>query len=547
MTLVWIYFVGTILVFINKSSEINNHKVIFFKLFYGYAALMSISMIIGFFNILHTYYVILLFAVILLISIYFSIAKNLIKFSIYRYEILIYIALLLLIVVYCGRDPGVWDDTSYHLPYSKHYIENHGISAKESLRYPYFPQNMNILMAIGMMFGGVKGAQLLANIPIFILSVGMIEVSKIIFKDCFIGIFSIACLFLLEPVKNYLGYALVDFGLALFCFGLLSIMMLGGKKDIVAAGILAGLCAGIKPQGLLWGGINGLILFIKSKSAYRFFIFLLIFIVVALPWYTRSYMATGDPIHPLLSKYFGYYLWSESDLLRHNSFLDTYGAKKNILNIFNSILIAKCGIFLLAVFPIWLIKSDLKFIYIVFIIYILIWFYTGQVDRYLAPIYGIGSIISAYFLCSIFKPFIIKKYLTLLTYTLTLFIIIFYIFSANFQAKEDIYGYQIISKANSLNEKKILQLGFENLIFFYEGEAIGDWFGNYRYENFAKYDNDKYSLIDASQIKSKMQEIDVKVILVNGKKFQYDIEEYKKLFQITKIDESSILILIPNH
>ena len=52
---------------------------------------------------------------------------------------------------------GLWDDTMYHLPLVRHYLEQAGFACAETLRFPLFPQNMDVLFGLGFLLYGKIG------------------------------------------------------------------------------------------------------------------------------------------------------------------------------------------------------------------------------------------------------------------------------------------------------------------------------------------------------------------------------------------------------
>ena len=76
------------------------------------------------------------------------------------------------------------DDTMYHLPLARSLVEHHAIVVEQYLRFPLFPQNADLLMALGLQLGDVRLAQFLANICFFVIACGLVgcswEITKLI-------------------------------------------------------------------------------------------------------------------------------------------------------------------------------------------------------------------------------------------------------------------------------------------------------------------------------------------------------------------------------
>jgi len=200
--------------------------------------------------------------------------------------------IFLLAVAVSLHPPGHWDDTMYQLPLARHYVEQQAIALQEYLRFPLFPQNLNLLFALGIMvgdalpagFGGVWSdaaaytdaasatagatatasastgaqaalwrfgapevfAQVFATLPLFVMALGLWGASQRYLGSGIPGLLAGLSLFMIGPVKSTLGFAYIDNGLALFCWA-----------TALAVAVMAEPVAGsIRPHspdgGLLW-------------------------------------------------------------------------------------------------------------------------------------------------------------------------------------------------------------------------------------------------------------------------------------------------------
>ena len=118
---------------------------------------------------------------------------------------------------------------------------------------------------------------------------------------------------------------------------------------------------------------------------------LLLFLICGGYWYLRSYIVSGDPIHPLGGEYFGYWLWDKydldamyGDLLRRNELPPWYliTAAVSIFFLRSSSVIFK-GIFWVAIYA------------------VVLWWSFNGVERYLMPAYPFLCLLSAYSLMHI--------------------------------------------------------------------------------------------------------------------------------------------------
>src|SRR5690606_36499268 len=156
--------------------------------------------------------------------------------------------------------PGHFDDTMYQLPLARHYLEHQRIALHEYLRFPLFPQNINLLFVLGLMLDGVLLAQGFASLPLFIIAVGLVGASIWMLGTSTVGIFAGALLFIIGPIKRTLGFAYVDNGLAMFCWAAtLAFLLFDNERQqrktalcwAALAGLMAGAAAGSKYFGVV--------------------------------------------------------------------------------------------------------------------------------------------------------------------------------------------------------------------------------------------------------------------------------------------------------
>ncbi|MBV8633391.1 MAG: hypothetical protein JO002_02785, partial [Burkholderiaceae bacterium] len=175
------------------------------------------------------------------------------------------------------RSPGFWDDTMYHLPLARAYLQAHGLVLVPFLRFPLFPQYMDLMLTLGLMLGGAGGdflAQGLATLPLFIVSLGLVGVAAAITSAYWPGFAAVVLLFTLGPIRDALGYAYVDNGLLLFCWSALVALTLSidagrASKSALSwaalAGFFAGVAAGTKYFGVPLAGLAGLWFFLLTR------------------------------------------------------------------------------------------------------------------------------------------------------------------------------------------------------------------------------------------------------------------------------------------
>jgi hypothetical protein len=487
-------------------------------------------------------------------------------------EFLAILILFLIVVSKAFRAPGQWDDTMYHLPLARFYVEHQGIALNEYIRFPLFPQNMELLFALGLMMGGDVLAQGMATLPLFIISIGLIGTGVWLLDSIIPGYLSVLLLFRIGPIQSTLGYADIDNGLALFCFGAILALALWISTDqrskgwIIIAGMLMGGAVGSKYFGGVLTFFLGVYLIAiqrdwRSTSTYAISV-----IVFGSWWYLRSLYISGDPFHPIGGNIFGHFLWNAQDLLGLKYNAATYGVSANLLNLWPALVKAEVPLWSLAFLSLLFFKkekSNLRLMQIVFVSYFFFWFFVTQENRYLAPIYAVGSFLSIFLLYRIginqiilrlihrkawlHKPFISNAFCLVV---LTPICITSYQQALDRIAHWDESlkerpGYILLQGANKLIPifgPKLVQVGFENGIYFYRGIAIGDWFGPARYSKMITCQDSYKKLVSPPTMIMLMKGFNSRMLVVNTKRFTIDVESYQKYFNICQKAEDGLLL-----
>ena len=240
------------------------------------------------------------------------------------------IAVLLLFVAFtlpAIRVPGHWDDTMYQLPLAQFYEQQHQITLQPYLRFPLLPQNMNFLLALGLMtggpqFGGEIVAQYLASVPLFIAGLGLIGALRWTTGATWPGFFASVLLPSIGGIGHELGYAYVDNGLTLYCWATLlatALSIANGNRGwrcpwLLIAGLMAGMAMGTKYFGIVLVSLTALWLLVVRRDWRVLLVYGGTALIFGSWWYIRAWVVSGDPIHPLGGNIFGYFLWDARDL-----------------------------------------------------------------------------------------------------------------------------------------------------------------------------------------------------------------------------------------
>lgn len=482
------------------------------------------------------------------------------------FEMIIIIAFLLNIAFVSYKPIGIWDDTMFHLPQIRYYLENGGFLVNQYLRFPLMPQNVNLLQLVGYTFLQEFGAQILSTYPVFLVQVGFLGLSKKVYGNIFVGVVASLALLLVSPIAQYIGYAYIDLGLALFSFStILCIFLVFDKYEsnstlnvnslLIMSGSFAGLAVGSKYFGAVFAAIVSFLIVFDRKLRAKILYFIIPLILFGSWWYIRSFLISGDPFSPAGGNIFGYYIWNESDLLSQVAEQGTHGVSPMTFDFFGSLQIAGAGYVSLSLIGLIRIVHDkrYRFIYLTSILYFMFWFFVTQVDRYLLiaiPFLIYLSVDSFAYLIlklesilqkEIFSKGITKIILYIMSFTLVANLLItstktmISIDGDWDKIIESRPGYELFNQANKyFDGKYLLQIGFENAIYFYKGIAIGDWFGPGRYSGFINSEIEHS--IDVDKVTRFLEEIDSTLVIVS--KIRYPLlsrsvfdEKYDVLFE----------------
>lgn len=212
--------------------------------------------------------------------------------------------------------PTSFDSTLYHLPYAKEFARSGDLSFLESLRFPVFPQLMEVLFAGVMLFAGDVAAQSLQAL-FTVLTAGLVFVWG---KESFgrsagwLG----AATYLGNPIVTYLaGTAYVDPGVALFVTSALLVVWRlresGNRVWIIVAAVFSSSAAAAKYLGLFFVAALALLVVLIPSQRERWrnvLLYAAACSALLLPWYGRIFLHTGNPFFPYFSGFFGWSPWT---------------------------------------------------------------------------------------------------------------------------------------------------------------------------------------------------------------------------------------------
>lgn len=479
----------------------------------------------------------------------------------------------------CGV-PGLWDDASFHLPLARFFVEEHSLAVNPWLRFPLFPANANLLFAFSLFFERETFAQVVANaVPFSLTALGIYGACEYFLKSRLLGGAAVAVFLNLPVFKETMGYAYIDSLFMLFCWAAVLAMLMAVHvpgRNISVWTVVCAICAGVAIGTKLFGVIIvfgiGLIYLArigwKNKNLY---VLICLTVVFGIGWYFRSFIISGDPIHPAGGNIFGYYIWSADDLRSQQSELNTWSAGAGPIGFFVNLY--KAGLLwmligLLVIFQRRVWKTTIWPLAVMVLMYLLLWQLFFPPPRYTYPIIPIALfLVAAFFYHAGYERFvdIIKKKLGVRVFPVSIFLMIFafFVFGMSYtyeKFKTNRYAWiymelhpseeqKTMKMANSMVVEygpALLQIGYEKAIYLFKGKIIGDWFGPASYFKFISDKGNGVEVNSAEQLKDLMEELNVNMVAINAKRFRFMPQSYTHIFEVREAAEGHYLLALKN-
>lgn len=294
------------------------------------------------------------------------------------------------------------DSTAYHLPYAQYYLEHNGLATNTNLRFPYHSHNANLLYSLALTFAdsiycqtlhGLFGVLTALAVFALALAAGVTAPLAMLATTSFLSLKIFSSLSTGADVDLFAGYFVT-----MTIYGLY--MWRQNSSDQVAFIISAaclGMAMGTKYLEALHAIPIAIFIIYQRRSLRPLFIYAGITALFGLWWYIRSFLATGNPVHPFATGIFGYSLWNEADMAEQ--MLDLNGfIKKSLVNfaslprLFNQEQLAFTGMqywtygFYLAPLFWTRLSSCSRALMLVCWPFLAFWFFTSQAWRYIIPL-----------------------------------------------------------------------------------------------------------------------------------------------------------------
>src|SRR5690606_38317709 len=442
------------------------------------------------------------------------------------------VLLLIMVVLFSFLPEALWvfrpeiesDALSYHLPYAKQFAENQGLLVNTYLRYPLNAFNFDLLYAVGFVLNGEVLARLFHVYAGILILLGLYELG-VRAGSATAGALASFVFIESDLVATIMVGGYIDLGIAMFAIAALMPLLYRsqaiGRQAIILSAIFLGLAIGTKYLGWLYLPIIVFMLVLSRVSFRLIFLYVGICILIASPWYIRNIWISGNPLHPFLQNWFGYWLWTADDIARqHADLLVRHGVDRSLENFIKlpwymmaTDVFSKHGnmhVFvaidtILSWF--WLYPKKHRLLAIFVIINVVFWFFTSQISRYLLAVIPLLGLITAQAVAMItlavwvkltnfWKPKKIFKRPAKTLFVLTLVVIVLgvrenvryfnnlnkYQYIAVNQQSWDVLlqknpDYLLLHAANQNHAKGTLKLGFTYANYYADHPIKGDWFG----------------------------------------------------------------------
>ncbi|MDZ4730819.1 MAG: phospholipid carrier-dependent glycosyltransferase [Xanthomonadales bacterium] len=482
------------------------------------------------------------------------------------------------------------DSLTYHLPYARFYLEQGGLTLNDTLRYPLHTHNINLLYAVALLKPGPALAQMLHASLGWLSLLGIYGAARA-WRGWPTAIAGVVAVLLLDEFVYSFSAAFVDNGLMLFttaAFLAMTRWQEGQGQEghdrgwLWFAAICAGTAMGTKYLGAWFTVPLGLWVLWQSRSLNLSVRFALLVSAVGLFWYLRSWWLVGNPVHPFAGDLFGYSIWSASDLQGQMTELASHGLDKTWLNLlllpfkmfsewhrFNGS-VGNAG-FLIGLFMASCVllpwqKPVLKPVHLICLAYLLFWFWTSQVIRYLMIILPLMSLCTMVLWAECISR-LPRLYVRLGSSSLVLALLILSGLSAQriyrdmqwipltpqgqhkaLLNSQPAYAVAIAAMADErIADGPILQFQVQEIRWFFPGAVYGDWMGRYPFQQFAHIGPSDHWEINAGDVLiEQVKSIGAVAVVFRKETDQFSpqpLESYLNDFEIIEENEATVLMV----
>jgi len=313
--------------------------------------------------------------------------------------------------------PTASDSITYHLAIAQRYLQTGSVQPTPQYRYAVFPQLVEMLFTAALMMGSDILAQCISLIFLLVTALAVAAFLRHIGQRA-ASYWGAALVFSNSVLLVLAGVAYTD--MALMAFVAVAVLSFErwceDKNDpwLVFSGVMAGCAAGTKYSALFFPLALGCVLIAVSRhqrSVRPLLTFIISCIIIALPWYLYNAYHTGNPVWPFFSSLFGHAYWNDADVQGQTAdLLASYGTGTSMRALlmlpwnlfthaeyFHSDGELSISLLIGIPFAIYEIaqKAYARRIAVVVLSFVLFWFYTSQILRYLIPVLPLVCVLAA--------------------------------------------------------------------------------------------------------------------------------------------------------
>lgn len=413
-----------------------NIETLVFSIGLGFGILSFITLSLGICNLLYSRLIIFLFIFATIPAVYVLIRLVIKKItsgfhpSSYALRPILFWLILILYLALAQLNiallpPYEYDALEYHFGVPDYYLQQHKITYVPGNVYANFPANTEMLYTLGMVLNDDVTGKLFHFYFGILAALGLYAIAKKLWSDT-AGAIS-ALIFLGLPIIFQLNYqANIDLALAgysvLALFAFINWRKEKQLPDLILVGIFVGLGLGCKYTAMLTIAIPIFILiliytFINPKFGTWYFV-VSAFILI-LPWCIKNLIFTGNPVFPLFYSVLDGYGWNPDLAKKFMQAHLSFNLIKPLFQDYSRIIILTLLVLILPL------KKDktIRFIFLYILFGYLLWFFfTEHIERFLMPILPLVALGLGYLVCHYIKHISIKYTLSAVAAIVVLFI-----------------------------------------------------------------------------------------------------------------------------
>lgn len=317
------------------------------------------------------------------------------------------------------------DALNYHLFLPAIYLKEKSIFTLAENIYSFFPHFWEMVYLYAIIVGGDITAKLLHWFSLFLIISTISHILKLLFPKISLKYLLLPGLIFLSipTVIKISAWAYVDLAqtyyILLAIYFIFHFLLREDKVSFFLSALFLGCSLGIKYLSLIWLFLIPLLILEKKKlniSGKYLILYLLVAAIVALPYYGRNFLMTGDPFYPFLKGFLGGKFSSPKDTLV-TAYFRSFGPGSELKDLFllpfrlffkaqfddPRWFDGRIGFILLLLISAMIIKYKnvdffcRSFLYFP-VIYLLIWFINSQQIRFLISPLAIFLIVAGNFL-----------------------------------------------------------------------------------------------------------------------------------------------------